>query len=237
MTQPPNSGAPLPVAGVTGGPGLNQGAASIDSGSGNIVLTPPGNAVEIKKAPSAFNVYEFFNTNADNVRLTMQTASGGPEFIGIVAAPTSVTRDLQIGASGNGFIRFMGTIGFNQDSTFDIGAAGGTGIGRPRNVFVGGSVAASALFGGLNVNQPISGSMGIEFQNDNTIDIGSPAANRPRNIYAAGIIYCLGTFQFGNAFTTVATAGAATALPATPALYFSVIDQAGNPRKIPAYNP
>lgn len=101
MTQPINSGAPLPVQGVTGGPGLNNGSASIDSGTGNIVLTPPGNAVEIKKAPSAFNVYEFFNSNVDNVRLTMQTATGGPEFIGVQAAPTSVARDLVIGTTGS----------------------------------------------------------------------------------------------------------------------------------------
>lgn len=46
-----------------------------------------------------------------------------------------------------------------------------------------------------------------------------------------------GVLQFGNAFTTSATAGAATALPATPALYFTVKDQSGNTRKIPAYNP
>lgn len=99
MTQPIRSGAPVPVQGVTGGPGLNSGNASIDSGTGNIILTPPGNAVEIKKAPSAFNVYEYFNSNADNVRLTMLTATGGPEFIGVQATPTSVARNLVIGTT------------------------------------------------------------------------------------------------------------------------------------------
>ena len=104
MTQPLHSGAPLPVSGVTGGPGINQGSASIDPSTGNIVFTPPGNAVEIKKAPSAFNVYEYFNSNADYVRLALQTATGGPEQIGVFAQPTSVSRDLQIVASGNGHV-------------------------------------------------------------------------------------------------------------------------------------
>lgn len=40
-----------------------------------------------------------------------------------------------------------------------------------------------------------------------------------------------------NITTTVGAAGAAAALPATPAKYFTVLDAAGNPFKIPAYNP
>lgn len=42
--------------------------------------------------------------------------------------------------------------------------------------------------------------------------------------------------QYANAFTLSATAGAASALPGPPALYFTVIDQGGTQRKIPAWN-
>ena len=104
MTQPPHSGIPQPVPGVTGGPGLNSGNASIDPGTGNIVLTPPGNAVEIKKAPSQLNVYEYFNSNTDFARLALATQTGGPETIGVQAQPPSVNRDLQIVAAGVGHV-------------------------------------------------------------------------------------------------------------------------------------
>src|SRR5215469_6084637 len=105
MTQPPNSGAPQPVQGVTGGPPVLGGQIGNDPSSGNVVINPnPGNAVEIKKSPSAFNVYEYFNSNTDNSRLTLATALGGPDVMGIVSAPTSVNRDLQIVASGNGHV-------------------------------------------------------------------------------------------------------------------------------------
>jgi|SRR5215469_7279515 len=105
MTQPPHSGAPVPVQGVTGGPPVLGGQIANDPNSGNVVINPsPGNAVEIKKSPSAFNVYEYFNSNTDNVRLTMATQLGGPEQMGIVAAPPGVTRDLNITASGNGHV-------------------------------------------------------------------------------------------------------------------------------------
>jgi len=106
MTQPPNSGAPQPVQGVTGGPPVLGGQIGNDPNTGNVVINPnPGNAVEIKKSPSAFNVYEYFNSNTDNSRLTLATALGGPDVMGIVSAPTSVNRDLQIVASGNGVVR------------------------------------------------------------------------------------------------------------------------------------
>jgi hypothetical protein len=105
MTQPINSGAPQPVQGVTGGPPVLGGQIGNDPNSGNVVINPnPGNAVEIKKSPSAFNVYEYFNSNVDNVRLSLATALGGPEVMGVIAAPTSVNRDLQIVASGSGHV-------------------------------------------------------------------------------------------------------------------------------------
>jgi len=103
--QPINSGAPLPVSGVTGGPGVLAGQIANDPGTGNVVINPnPGNAVEVKKSPSQFNVYEYFNTNTDFARLALATALGGPEVIGVQAQPGSVNRDLQIVASGSGHV-------------------------------------------------------------------------------------------------------------------------------------
>jgi len=105
MTQPINSGAPTPVQGVTGGPPVLGGQIGSDPVSGNVVINPnPGNAVQLKKSPSAFDVFEYFNSNTDYSRLSMTTALGGPDQVGIVSQPPSVTRDLQILASGNGHV-------------------------------------------------------------------------------------------------------------------------------------
>jgi len=139
MTQPINSGAPQPVQGVTGGPGLNNGSASIDPGTGNIVFTPPGNAVEIKKSPSAFNLYEYFNSNSDYTRLQLATAVGGPESVLVQSQPTSVVRDLRIGTLG-GVWRFLGSNGAfrpETDNAFDIGDA----THRVRNLFLAEQIA------------------------------------------------------------------------------------------------
>jgi len=105
--QPINSGAPTPVQGVTGGPNLG-GNATIDGG-GNIVLTPPSNAVEIKKGPSALNVYEYFNSLTDYARLSLQTANGGPEVLGVFTQPPGINRDLNLVTSGTGIVRINGT--------------------------------------------------------------------------------------------------------------------------------
>jgi hypothetical protein len=105
MTQPLFSGAPQPVQGVTGGPAVLGGQIGNDPNTGNVVINPaPGNAVEIRKSPSAFNVYEYFNSNTDNVHITLATALGGPETIGVIAAPSTVSRDLQIVTSGSGHV-------------------------------------------------------------------------------------------------------------------------------------
>jgi hypothetical protein len=105
MTQPPYSGAPNPVTGVTGGPPVLGGQLGNDPNSGNVVINPnPGNAVEVRKSPSAFNVYEYFNSNTDYARIGLATALGGPEVIGVQAQPPSVNRDLQIVAAGSGHV-------------------------------------------------------------------------------------------------------------------------------------
>lgn len=102
MTQPINSGAPQPVSGVTGGPPVLGGQIGNDPNSGNVVINPnPGNAVEVRASPSTFNVYEYFHTSTDNVRIALETALNGPEFIGIRTAPPAIARDLQIGTTGN----------------------------------------------------------------------------------------------------------------------------------------
>src|SRR5215831_5998456 len=98
VTQPAFSGAPAPVQGVTGGPGLPQGVAGVEGSTGNVVITPPSNTFQLSKgdSPQSLQVYEFYHSNLDNVRIELLTATGGPETIGVRAAPTSVTRDLNI---------------------------------------------------------------------------------------------------------------------------------------------
>lgn len=104
MTQPVGSGAPAPVQGVTGGPGLPSGVAGVEGGTGNVVITPPSNTFQLRKgdSPQALQVYEFYHSATDNVRIELLTAVGGPEVIGVRAAPAGTTRDLQIVTSGNG---------------------------------------------------------------------------------------------------------------------------------------
>lgn len=103
MTQPIGSGAPAPVSGVTGGPGLPQGVASVDGGTGNVIISPPSNTIEQKKTnvPQSLLVYEYFGSNTDFVRIGLQTQTNGPEFIGVTVAPAGVIRDLTIGTTGN----------------------------------------------------------------------------------------------------------------------------------------
>lgn len=104
MTQPPFSGAPVPVSGVTGGPAVLGGQVSNDPSSGNVVISPnPGNALQIRKSstPQAFQVYEYFNSNTDYSRISLNTQSGGPFQLAVETAPGSVIRDLQLIATGN----------------------------------------------------------------------------------------------------------------------------------------
>jgi hypothetical protein len=99
MTQPIHSGAPLPVFGVTGGPPVLGGQIGNDPSSGNIVITPtPGNATQIRKGaiPQTFQVYEYFNSNTDFSRISVNTQAGGPFQVAVETQPPSVIRDLQI---------------------------------------------------------------------------------------------------------------------------------------------
>jgi hypothetical protein len=103
MTQPIGSGAPTPVQGVTGGPGLPQGTASIDGETGNVVIQPPGNTVQIKKtdSPQSLQVYEYFHTNTDFARIALDAQIGGPFSIDVETEPPSVIRGVEINAGGS----------------------------------------------------------------------------------------------------------------------------------------
>jgi len=106
VTQPAFSGAPQPVQGVTGGPGLPQGVASVEGSTGNVVVSPPANTLQIRKgaSPQSIQVYEFYNSATDNVRIELLTQTNGPEFIGVRTAPGNVARDLRIGTTNDIFI-------------------------------------------------------------------------------------------------------------------------------------
>lgn len=105
--QPINSGAPVPVQGVTGGPGINQGTASVDPGTGALVFHPaPANVVQIRgSTPGAFQVFEFSNSTTNFSRLGINAATGGPFVIDTETGTTSpVVRDLVVRASGTLFL-------------------------------------------------------------------------------------------------------------------------------------
>lgn len=101
--QPPFSGAPTPVSGVTGGPPVLGGQISNDPTTGNIVVAGnPGNVFQIRKGntPQALQVYEYFHTNTDFSRLSLNAQTGGPFQLSVETLPASVIRDLQIIAPG-----------------------------------------------------------------------------------------------------------------------------------------
>jgi hypothetical protein len=148
MTQPINSGQPLPVAGVTGGPGISQGTASIDPDTGALVIHPdPANVTQFRKGniPQSIQIYEYFNTNTDYSRVAINANTGGPFQLSVETAPGSVPRNLQIASqSGNvimtsqGFSwEYVGGIYRPQtDAAQDIGDA----THRVRNLFLSGSI-------------------------------------------------------------------------------------------------
>jgi hypothetical protein len=105
MTQP-GSGIPQPVPGVTGGQGLPQGVASVEGSTGNVVITPPSNVLQVRKGvfPQSFQVYEYFNNNTDFSRIALNAQTGGPFQIAVETDPPSVIRGLDINAGGSLFI-------------------------------------------------------------------------------------------------------------------------------------
>lgn len=84
MTQPaapPNSGAPQPVQGVTGGPAVLGGQISNDPNDGSIVVAPnPGNVFQLRKGanPQGLQIYERFDNNTNYTRLGLYAQTNGP---------------------------------------------------------------------------------------------------------------------------------------------------------------
>lgn len=131
MTQPLGAGAPLPVAGVTGGPGLPQGVASVDGGTGNVVISPPSNAIQFRKGgvPQSLQIYESFISDTDFMRLSLNATIGGPFLITTEFAGSGVARDLQISAANKLQLISRGatTLEFwtSNSLRWQIGAGGG----------------------------------------------------------------------------------------------------------------
>jgi hypothetical protein len=131
MTQPINSGAPTPVQGVTGGPGLPSGVAGVEGSTGNVVITPPSNTFQLRKgdSPQALQVYEFYHSQTDNVRIELATAVGGPEFIGVRAAPAGVIRNLRVGTTGDLILNTGSADRWTISGTTGLLSSTGAGIG------------------------------------------------------------------------------------------------------------
>lgn len=109
MTQPPFSGAPVPVPGVTGGPPVLGGQIGNDPNDGSVVISPnPGQVLQVRKGnnPTALQVYEYFHTSTDYSRIALNSQTNGPFQLAVETAPTSVIRELDINA--NGVIRITG---------------------------------------------------------------------------------------------------------------------------------
>jgi hypothetical protein len=106
VTQPPGSGQPKPVQGVTGGPGLPQGVASVDGSTGNVVISPPNNTVQFRKtdSPQALQIYEYFHSTIDFARVSINAQTGGPFELAVETEPPGVVRGLDISAGGSLFI-------------------------------------------------------------------------------------------------------------------------------------
>lgn len=227
--QPPSSGAPVPVAGVTGGPPVLGGQISNDPNTGNVVIAPnPGQVLQVRKGnnPTALQVYEYFHTNTDYSRIALNSQTNGPFSLAVETAPSTVIRALQLNANGNLLIATANvtltptllTVP-NLTATGNINAVG---AGFSGNVSAANLTFASA--GGV-LGWPGGGQLTTD---TNFLYLIPPTG---------GSILFTTIVRFNNAFTTTATAGAATALPATPALYITVLDAGGSQRKIPAYNP
>jgi hypothetical protein len=102
MTQlpsPPNSGQPVPVLGVTGGPPVFAGQISNDPNDGTVVIAPnPGNVTQFRKGtiPQAIQIYETFTNNTNYIRLGLYATIGGPFRIVTENSGSGVARPLQL---------------------------------------------------------------------------------------------------------------------------------------------
>jgi hypothetical protein len=119
------SGIPAPVQGVTGGQGLPQGTASIEGSTGNVVITPPSNVLQLRKGaiPQSLQIYETYSSATDYIRLSVSSNTGGPFRIRTEEAGSGVARPLNLGAGNtdNWQITTAGNLNPIIDSTYFIG--------------------------------------------------------------------------------------------------------------------
>jgi hypothetical protein len=185
---------------VTGGPGINQGTASINPGNGNLTLTPPGNAVEIKKAPSAFNVYEYFNSNSDYSNISLQAQVGGPYLLTVQSQPTSVSRDLNISAGGSGVVRILSNLTVTNGITAPVSLSIQTNSG---SINLQGANGLTLLCLGTNTLTIQSVSSAI------TITPGSGQQTSITRLHIAD------TIDFASSSASTSATGQGTAIPTT----------------------
>lgn len=199
--QPPQSGAPTPVMGVTGGPGINNGTASIDPSNGALVFHPqPANVVQVRgSTPGAFQVYEYFHTNTDFSRLTLEAQTGGPFIIAAETDPTTVIRGIDLNTAGGPLIVTASQTQFSSDIVAggNITASGGvvnaTTINPGSNVLnIVGSPSASpfSIIFSIGGTQPWAFLPNFAFTPTagDAYDLGQPATGI-RNAYFAGRVH------------------------------------------------
>lgn len=144
MTQPLGSGAPIPVVGVTGGPGLPQGTASIEGDTGNVVISPPSNTIQVKKTnvPQVFQIYEYYASVTDFSRISLNTQTSGPFQLAVETQPPGVLRSLWIISKGT-IVLSGGNLLFGTDNTWDFGQGGAF---RARYVYAATGLVSASLF-------------------------------------------------------------------------------------------
>ena len=109
IANPPFSGQPAPVAGVTGGPTLVPGQVSLDTGTGNLVVHPDNNVTQYRKGavPQALQVYESFTSNTVYRRIALNTNTNGPFQLRVEMNPTNF-ESLDIDNAANGLVQIWG---------------------------------------------------------------------------------------------------------------------------------
>lgn len=208
MTQPINSGAPVPVPGVTGGPAVLGGQLSNDPNDGSVVVAPnPGNVLQVRKGnqPTAFQVYEYFHSNTDFSRIALNSQTNGPFQLAVETLPTSVVRDLQIIANGiitiqASQVNMPESLAVNQVLTGTVNAgAGGT-------LNLAGNASPFAIIFTIGAQQPWAFLPTLQFvptAND-TYDIGQSTLY-VRTVFAHHVDFNPAALSQGN--------GAAPTLP------------------------
>lgn len=147
--------------------------------------------------PQTFRVYNSY-TDASNYERLNAGFSGNIVYIYTEQAGTGVARPLALGTSGNAAMQFLtngvvrwtvngsGQLLPNADATYDVGSP----TFRVRTLY------ADTVAGSTHLNFSINGTprwaMTVNGHfaalADNTYDIGQLGANRPRSVYASGVL-------------------------------------------------